>query len=451
MLNIISLDLLATTSEHGYSLDELVYRTQQLFETEGMAGFVSLVLELTDEKLCSDILRNGKTKFTAGHCDNPRYQLHDKVPRQFRTSVGVVRIRWRRLKCMNCGGSSIPLRYFLGLEPYQSKSSELEQMVVEVVSEQSYRRSTRHLGDIGSIPIPRSTAHRWVAESDCDQLETNRENLDVLMADGTGYKRRPDRAADLNNRGELRVTMGVDKQGNLIPLGAFSGESWENIAEKIKNDMKKDPPLADVLVSDGERGLVNSLGSLCKQAQRCHWHIVRDLNYTMWQDKAPKKERDSRKHDLTAILGIEIPEEEIEVVNEEDSENIIERLQESEKRITELISSLADKGYNTAADYVKRASRNMFSYVRRWLRTGIVTPRVSSLIERMMREIARRLKRIAFGWSEEGAAKMAQVIIKRITSAGEWEKYWKNKLRIEGNVVLTLNSIRHKPPQTLGR
>ena len=104
-----------------------------------------------------------------------------------------------------------------------------------------------------------------------------------------------------------------------------------------------------------------------------------------------------------------------------------------------------------AADYLIRASENMFSYVRRWLQTGIVTPRVSSMIERMMRELARRLKRMAFGWSEEGAAKMARIIIKRFTSADQWEKYWRDRLRIQGNVLLILRTIKVENPHTLGR
>jgi len=35
---------------------------------------------------------------------------------------------------------------------------------------------------------------------------------------------------------------------------------------------------------------------------------------------------------------------------------------------------------------------------------------------------------MAFGWSQQGAAKMAGIIIKRFTSAGRWEKYWRDKL-----------------------
>jgi len=38
-------------------------------------------------------------------------------------------IRWRRLKCINCGKTLTPLRQFLGLERYQSKTSELEKFV----------------------------------------------------------------------------------------------------------------------------------------------------------------------------------------------------------------------------------------------------------------------------------------------------------------------------------
>jgi hypothetical protein len=69
----------------------------------------------------------------------------------------------------------------------------------------------------------------------------------------------------------------------------------------------------------------------------------------------------------------------------------------------------------------------------------------------MMRELAILLKRMAFGWSEEGAAKMARIILKRFTSAGRWEKYWRDSLRIQDNVILVLRIIKVENPQTLGR
>ncbi len=451
MQNIITLEVLSATSEKGFSLDELVFKTKELFGTEGLAGFVGLILRLADEKICMNMV-HGKIKHSDQSCClTPQYEYHGQSDRQFRTSVGKVMIRWRRLKCTGCGKTLIPLRGFLGLELYQSKTSELEKIVTEIVSEQTYRRSSSHLSTIGTIPVPKSTAHRWVTQTDCDKIDDSDETFDMLFADGTGYKRRPDKEAKLNNRGELRIALGIDKSGSIVPLGAFTEKSWDEIAATVQGERDNGKPLADMLVSDGERGIAESFAKSCNYHQRCHWHCVHDLNYTMWQDKAGKVERKQMQKNLTAIIGIELPEEDFEKVDDSDKTALADAVSAGECEIGNLIKKLLDKGYVTAADYLIRASKNMFSYVRRWLLTGIVGPRASSMIERMMRELARRLKRMAFGWSEEGAAKMARIIIKRFTSADQWEKYWRNRLRIQDNVLLVMRAIKVENPQTLGR
>ena len=46
MQDIITLDVLCATSEKGFSLDELVFRTKGLFEKEGLGGFVGLIQRL---------------------------------------------------------------------------------------------------------------------------------------------------------------------------------------------------------------------------------------------------------------------------------------------------------------------------------------------------------------------------------------------------------------------
>jgi hypothetical protein len=57
---------------------------------------------------------------------------------------------------------------------------------------------------------------------------------------------------------------------------------------------------------------------------------------------------------------------------------------------------------------------------------------------------------MAFGWNSKGAARMAGIIIKRFTSAGQWEKYWRDKLRIKDNVLLIPKSIKADPHITFG-
>lgn len=440
MQNIIALEIVSAVSEMGFSLDELVMKTKELFEREGMPGFVGLVMELMDELLCLRlVMGEGKWK-PEPCCGYGRYEQSRRDNKLFRTSIGTVHVAWRRLRCTKCGKSFVPMRDFLGLERYQSKTAELERMIAEVVSEQSYRRTSRHLDLIGEIPIPKSTAHRWVMQSDCDELAVDGKAVAIVVADGTGYKRRPD--AQKSNRGELKLVLGVGSDKTVVPMGAWSGVSWKDIGEEINDnavDWKKE---GKILVSDGDDELIRELASLVEERQRCHWHAPNDVKYAMWEDKAPLDERRAMQSRIAGLIGIEIPDEDFEKVKEEDKTAIEEKTEKAEEKLDELIAELTNKGYRKAAAYVRNTKNSLFSYVRFWLKYGLVCPRAASMIERMMREVGRRLKKIAFGWSEKGAAKMARIIIKRITSAREWEKYWNERLRLNGNVILIFRGAK---------
>jgi len=438
----ITLKVSALLSENGFSLDELIVKTKELFDREGIAGFVSLLLELVDAQLCWKLIHQPQGWQPKPCCERPAYELQNRVRRRIRTSIGVIHLSWRRLRCRHCDRSFLPLREFLGLRRYQSKSSELERIVTEVVSEQSYRRSSRHLNTIGLIPVPKTTAHRWVTLSDCDQIPPITQSLPTLLADGTGYKRRPDAAAGLDNHGEVRVALGVDRCGTVMPLGAWTDKRWTEISQALTPDDPERQVRHTVLVSDGGPGLAEGLAGLANHYQRCQWHQVHDLDYYLYRDDAPKAYRREQARALAGIIGIELPATDFQHVPAADKAALAQTTDEAEQQLLELINQLAARGYHQAANYIRNAKDRLFTYIRVWLAYGIVTPRVSSLLERMMREIGRRLKRMAFGWSEAGAAQMARIIIKRFTTAGEWKAYWDKRLRITGQVKLTLRTIK---------
>lgn len=451
MQNSIQMELLNATAEKGFSLDELVFKLRELMQEKGMPGIVGFILNIIDESLCINICQGNSIWTPDPCCESPDYEILDRLNRRIRTGAGEIQFKWRRLRCLRCGRTTIPLRSFLGLEPYQSKSSELEKIVVETVSEQSYRRSSKHFENIGKIPVPKSTAHRWVATSECDKIDSSDNTFGLLMADGTGYKRRPDKAKGINNRGDMRIAFGVENTGRMAVLGAWSGRKWESIVKDIQGNRENGKPIAEMLVSDGEPGLIEALGELCNSQQRCHWHGARDLNYAMWKDNAPLNDRKKSRQEFAGIIGIELPEEDFEKVSASDKADLVESVVEAKKKVKAMKEHMEKKGYAEAAVYVANISQHLFQYVYRWIKTGLVTPRVASWIERVMREIARRLKRIAFGWSEKGAAKMTRIVMKRFISAAAWEEYWKKKLRIEGNVVWFLKNIKAVHPQPLGR
>lgn len=236
------------------------------------------------------------------------------------------------------------------MKDYQSKTAELERMVAEVVSEQIYRRTSRHLDLIGEIPVPKSTAYRWIMESDCDELQVDGKAVGIVVADSTGYKRRPDRKK--NNRGELKVVLGVDSAGTVLPIGAWSKESWEDIGKEIRDNAIEWKKEGKILMCDGEQELSDALASLVEGQQRYHWHASNDVKYAMWEDKAPLNERKVMQSRIAGLIGIELPEEDFEKVKEEDKAVLFEKTEKAKEKLEELIAELMAKGYQKAATYV---------------------------------------------------------------------------------------------------
>jgi len=399
---------------------------------------------MADELWAIRACRQGKLPGTPC-CAQARWEIKDRVGRRLRTSAGVVRFNWRRLKCQHGHKLTVPMRRWLRLERWQSKTSELEQRVVETVAEQSYRRSTNHLQTIGVIPVPKSTAHRWVAQSSCDQVEWPAQKLATLMADGTAFKRRPNEQNQHSNHGDLRVVIGLDAQGRAVPIGTWSNRSWEEITAELqaKADGKK---LADQLSCDGEPGLADRLAGLVNFVQRCHWHMVHDLDRAMWLDKAPLDQRRQEQKKLAGIIGIQLPKEDFEAVKAQDKQELEERIGAADQDLDKLVATLYRKGYAQAATYIAYAQKRLFNYVQFWMKTGVAAPRTTSYLERLMREIGRRLKKIALGWSEGGAAKMARIIIRRICSAEQWADYWKTKLGLTGKVIILFRGVKIAAP-----
>jgi hypothetical protein len=77
-----------------------------------------------------------------------------------------------------------------------------------------------------------------------------------------------------------------------------------------------------------------------------------------------------------------------------------------------------------------------------WLETGVIAPKTTSLLERVFREIGRRLKKIAWGWSNSAVTNISKMIMIRQYSRDQWEKYWKKKLDIRGYFNIQIASVQ---------
>ena len=440
----IALQIANSISNHGCSLDELVVKIDEIFKAEGFPGLIALLLRWIDDALNVAIM--GMSGEHVGPCcDDQRLESKGLKPRKIRTSVGQIEFHCRHFRCRNCRAVQVPLLKFLKIDSHQRKTAELEEIVASVIPDQSYRRTSAHLEVVGSIVVPKSTLHDWIKTSTCDKVGAQRGEFSQIFPDGTGYKRRSNKKAGTTNRGEVKVMLGVDHEGNTVPIGAWSGESWADIGEAIcpREEAKETQLyLADQLVLDGEPGMVEGLEHLAATTQRCHWHLPRDLGFTMWQDSATLRERKFEACKLTNLLAIELPEDAIDFVSEKDKEALLTRYEEAEEKLDDLIEDLECRGYSKASGYVARAKNHLFTYLGAWLDLGIRCPRTNSLIERIMREVGRRLKRIAFGWSEGGAAKMARIVLAKLLNPKGWQRYWEERKHIAGDAIIVFQGVQ---------
>jgi len=347
--------------------------------------------------------------------------------REFASDVGSIAFRPALIACRRCGKRITPILGALELDGYQSKTDQLFRKTMEAIAETSYRRSSEPLEVLTHVPVAKSTLHRWAASVDWPVSEGTGPRF--LLADGTGFKRQP------GQRGEVRMVLEMAENGTFRPLGVWAGTDWQAISRQLKARLKGPPEL---LMSDGERGIERWLSGLTRGTARCHWHFPRGSSYLLWKEKVPLAERKDVLRRIRRLLAIEIPQEDMEVVSREDKEALRERIASSEAELYRLHEDFAQKGYSKAADYFDRARHRLFSHLRLWLQTGIVAPRTTSLIENIIRELVRRLKKVGWNWSDAGATRMGRMVMIRRYDSESWRRYWQSRMNLQGRCDIKL-------------
>ena len=429
------------------NLNEIIYRLQQLRDPlmlEVLKQILQSYDDLISERL-STVQSNPPSKARKGlgqhvRKDDPkdRYCHGRRIRkrgyrnhlRRFTTVFGKFDLPLRVAECCTCGARYSPLLSALKMTPYVRKETNFEHQVIEAVIDTNYRR----LIEGRSIDISLGGVHNIVVGSDIDQFDQgpiDLKDFSATMADGTGVKQQKGR------KGELRAVIGITTDKKLEPLGSFINTDWAQIETIIKERIKATEASGIPFIYDGEPGLDNFLSSLT-DPQRCAWHAPRGLYHALWEDGLGKKDSAPEMNKIKQMIGIELPETDFQLLKPEDKEHIERRYESSKAEIKQLIDAFEQKGYSHGASYLENLSQRLFTNIEIWLKTGVIAPKTISLLERVFREIGRRLKRIAYGWSDAAVTKLSKMIILKMYRKDKWEQYWKQKLGIEGNFSIQI-------------
>ncbi len=439
------------------NLNEIVYRLQQLKDPL-MLRILEQILRSYDDLICQRLSHHGgvfppsKVRKGLGRhfrkADPNRRFCHGRrirkrgfrnQPRTISTVFGKLKLPIRVAQCCTCGARYSPLLSALKMSAYSRKESNFEHEVIEAVIDTNYRR----LIEGRSIDISLGGIHNIVVGSDVDQIDQapiDIDDLSAIMADGTGYKRQK------GKKGELRSVIGITTSGKVEPLGTFANTQWDEIEHIIKERFEKTKASGIPFIYDGEPGLDDFLSDIA-ESQRCSWHGPRGLYHSLWEDGLKKKASQPQIENLKHIIGIELPQSDYELLKDEDKQIVEQQYQSSKFEIIELINTLKEKGYHHGAAYLQNLSQRIFTNVEIWLKTGVIAPKTISLLERIFREIGRRIKRIAWGWSDMAVSKLSKMIILKKYSKEKWEQYWKHKLGIEGNFNIHIANVEICPCQ----
>ena len=435
------------------NLNEIVYELKELRNPlmlkileQILRGYDDLISErLSQTKVYPSKARKGLGRHVRKGGPEGRFCRGRKIrkrgyrsnPRIISTVFGKLNLPLRRAECCNCGAFYSPLLSGLKVGRYARRESNFEHEVIESVIDTNYRR----LIDGRSIDISLGGIHNIVIGSDIDdtfQEPVSVEDLSAIMADGTGVKQQEGR------KGELRAVIGITKAGRVDPLGSFTNTTWPEIERNIKERIKEAEAYNIPFIYDGEPGLDDFLADVA-ESQRCTWHGPRGLYHSLWQDGLKKKDSQPETDKIKQLIGIELPEGEFEILKEEDKEPVKSKYESSKTEIKELIKAFREKGYKNGASYLENISDRLFTNIEIWLKTGVIAPKTTSLLERLFREVGRRLKRIAWGWSDKAVTNISKMIMIRQYSRDKWEQYWKNKLAIKGYFDIEIMSVKLSP------
>lgn len=87
-----------------------------------------------------------------------------RAPRRIVTLAGEVELSRRRYRCGACGGEVTPLDALLGLEPRMQHTTGVRERALFLVTELSYAKAARTLGELRGLGVSHGQLHAWVKE-----------------------------------------------------------------------------------------------------------------------------------------------------------------------------------------------------------------------------------------------------------------------------------------------
>ncbi len=350
--------------------------------------------------------------------------------RTITTELGPVRIRLCRVRDKETGNCSTPLLRLLGLKERQRYCPDVRQSCADLAVKVSYRDASETHQQTTGISPARSSIHRFVQEAGPGMAEANKqyvqkvleewkscEGFVVLQADGT----KTHSNAGRGRKNDARVVIAQGEDGAKILVSSSVNRPWQEVSDHVAGFNL--PKERCVLVGDAEKAVGANLKEHTAAYQLCILHVVRGVNFKLWKQQIPAKERLVLVRGLGFILfGL------VRAVKKHllapDPACLRQRITEALKALDGYAERLREEGCVSAAGFVSRSVGEMVVFARLALEQ-VRIPYTINLVERLMGEVAKRVKNRWAHWSEKGLNNLLALLLVRYTNRNLYKSAWK--------------------------
>lgn len=386
--------------------------------------------EKTLEHVCGPrrrpLARGRKAPFECPACGRSRgfrrrgYRSRQRV---LLSRVGRLELRLAQVGC-HCGRRFAPLLQLLGVEPGMRIAPGLARRAASLATETSFAKTADHLAvETGAAPSIR-TIKRLVREAgrrcDLSQPRHDLAGVPALLIDGTrvpagaryGRKAYSARGVELNI---ACAVMGRDISGrrpkaHIELVGSTVARPWSTLEPAVRACRD-----AGIVVTDGDDRIDAMLDRAAPRVprQHCTFHIHHNVWHRLWQDGIPIAKRDA------LIERLLVP-----IMSAKSRRSSLEAAQDS-------IRFAEAHGWDHTAVHLRRTAPHLATWhavhrsKRSWRMPGRSRPEhTTSVLERTMREVNRRVDPPGNRWVIEGVRAMTNLLLGCRFNHPAWRGLW---------------------------
>ena len=267
----------------------------------------------------------------------------------------------------------------------------------------TYRDAVTIIESLTKAETSKHRVHRYVQEvgsyMNAERRKSFPDRVGIMLGDGT-------KTHGLGGKKNMvNVVLGRDPEtGGKHLLAVEVNKKWPDTASQVSSE-------ADVLVSDADKAMRHALRGKVLCYQLCVNHAVREAGNHLWRAGVPKARRRSILNKLLTILRV-LRFSVRKHLLDKDFGRLRWRIGWTLVELRKLASELVDAGFEGAGKFIRQSANYLVTYARLAVK-GESIPYTNNLIERLMGEVAKRVKHRWMHWSTVGLENMLNILLVR--------------------------------------